>query len=145
MSTKSTPIDNSKKIENYAIVEASGTQLWLEANRYYDMNRIDAEIDEKMSLDKVLLVKNGDKTEIGKPYVENAKVNIKVLSHLRGKKIIVYKMRPKKKTRRKNGHRQELTRIFVESIFLNNSNITTSEKAEKSKKSSKSKKDSPIK
>jgi large subunit ribosomal protein L21 len=56
---------------------------------------------------------------IGKPYLESVKVKGKILEHLRGKKTIVYKMRPKKKTRKKQGHRQELTRVFIEDIIIN--------------------------
>ena len=58
------------------------------------------------------------KKEIGKPYVENVKIKGKILEHLRGKKTIVYKMRPKKKTRKKQGHRQELTRVLIEDIIV---------------------------
>ena len=55
---------------------------------------------------------------IGKPYLESVKVKGKILEHLRGKKTIVYKMRPKKKTRKKQGHRQELTRVLIEDIVV---------------------------
>ena len=55
---------------------------------------------------------------LGQPYVKDALVNLKVLAHRRGPKVIVYKMQKKKKTRRKNGHRQELTRVMVESITV---------------------------
>ena len=102
----------------YAIVEASGTQMWLQPNRYYDLDRIHAEVDETVTLDNVLLVKNGKGTTLGQPYVKDASVSLKVMAHRRGAKIIVYKMRPKKKTRRKNGHRQELTRVMVEAITV---------------------------
>ena len=102
----------------YAIVEASGTQIWLQPNRYYDLDRIHAEVDETVTLDNVLLVKNGKGTTLGQPYVKDASVSLKVMAHRRGPKIIVYKMRPKKKTRRKNGHRQELTRVMVEAISV---------------------------
>ena len=102
----------------YAIVEASGTQMWLQPNRYYDVDRIHAEVDETVTLDNVLLVKNGKGTTLGQPYVKDASVSLKVMAHRRGAKIIVYKMRPKKKTRRKNGHRQELTRVMVEAITV---------------------------
>ena len=71
-----------------------------------------------MTIEKVLLLNDGKDLKLGKPYVKDAKVEIKVLEHRRGPKIIVYKMRPKKKTRRKNGHRQELTRVLVQSISL---------------------------
>ena len=56
---------------------------------------------------------------IGKPYLESVKIKGKVLEHLRDKKTIVYKMRPKKKTRKKQGHRQELTRVLIEDIIIN--------------------------
>ncbi len=104
------------KVSNYAIVETSGTQFWLEANRYYDVDRIDAKADETITLNKVLLINDKDGLSIGQPYINGASVEAKVVEHRRGPKIIVYKMRPKKKTRTKNGHRQELTRIIVKSI-----------------------------
>ena len=91
--------------EAYAIVEASGTQIWLQPNRYYDLDRIQADVDQAVTLDNVLLVKDGGTTTVGQPYVKDAKVSLKVMAHRRGPKVIVYKMRPKK-TRRKNGHRQ---------------------------------------
>jgi large subunit ribosomal protein L21 len=102
----------------YAIVEASGQQFWLQPNRYLDLDRLDADVDSTVTLDTVLLVKDANGTTLGRPYVEQAKVELKVLAHRRGPKILVYKMRPKKKTRRKNGHRQELTRVMVQSITV---------------------------
>ncbi|NQV10641.1 MAG: 50S ribosomal protein L21 [Cyanobacteria bacterium] len=102
----------------YAIVEASGQQFWLQPNRYYDLDRLHAEVDETVTLDRVLLIRDSNGTSLGLPHVEGASVTLKVVSHRRGPKIIVYKMRPKKKTRRKNGHRQELTRVMVESITV---------------------------
>ena len=113
---KSSPKKETSQSESYAIVEASGQQFWLQSNRYYDIDRCHAEVDDVLTIDKVLLVKDGKDLKLGKPYVKDAKVEIKVLEHRRGPKIIVYKMRPKKKTRRKNGHRQELTRVLVQSI-----------------------------
>ena len=101
--------------ETYAIVEASGQQFWLQPNRYYDLDRLQAGVDETVTLDNVLLVKDGSGTILGQPYVKDATVELKVMDHRRGPKVIVYKMRPKK-TRRKNGHRQELTRVMVQSI-----------------------------
>jgi large subunit ribosomal protein L21 len=104
--------------KTYAIVEASGKQFWLQANRYYDLDRCQAEVNDVLTIEKVLLLNDGKDLKLGKPYVKDAKVEIKVLEHRRGPKIIVYKMRPKKKTRRKNGHRQELTRVLVQSITI---------------------------
>lgn len=100
----------------YAIVEASGQQFWLQPDRYLDIDRLDAEVDSTITLDSVLLVSSSEGVSLGKPYVAGASVELKVLAHRRGPKILVYKMRRKKKTRRKTGHRQELTRVLVTSI-----------------------------
>ena len=109
---------------SYAIVEASGQQFWVQPNRYYDLDRLAADIDSTVTLDKVLLVKNEGVATVGKPYVQGASVELKVMAHRRGQKVLVYKMRPKKKTRRKNGHRQELTRVMVESISVDGKAIS---------------------
>ncbi|MEB3301562.1 MAG: 50S ribosomal protein L21 [Cyanobacteriota bacterium] len=100
----------------YAIVEAAGQQFWLQPNRYLDLDRLDAEVESTLTLETVLLLKGAQGTTLGQPYVKGASVVLKVLAHRRGPKILVYKMRRKKKTRRKTGHRQELTRVLVQSI-----------------------------
>ena len=115
-SNKTNTSKDSTNSGNYAIVETSGTQFWLESNRYYDLDRINASVDDTITIDKVLLLNDEKGLSIGKPYVKGASVELKVMAHKRGPKIIVYKMRPKKKTRTKNGHRQELTRVMVTSI-----------------------------
>jgi large subunit ribosomal protein L21 len=109
---------SSNNASIYAIVEASGQQFWLQPNRYYDLDRLSADVDSTVTLDSVLLVNDGKAATLGQPYVKGASVELKVMAHRRGPKIIVYKMRPKKKTRRKNGHRQELTRVMVQSISV---------------------------
>ena len=103
----------------YAIVEISGRQFWIETGKYYDLNRIPTDLGKEITLNRVLLVNNDGELLIGKPYLESVKVKGKILEHLRSKKTIVYKMRPKKKTRKKQGHRQELTRVFIEDIVMN--------------------------
>lgn len=103
---------------SYAIVEASGQQFWMQANRYYDLDRISAEVDSTVTLENVLLINDGKAATLGQPFVTGASVELKVMAHRRGPKLIIYKMRPKKKTRRKNGHRQELTRVMVQSISV---------------------------
>lgn len=100
----------------FAIVETSGQQFWIQPDRYLDIDRVNAEVGSTISLDSVLLVRDGSGTTLGAPFVKGASVELEVLAHRRGPKIIVYKMRPKKKTRRKNGHRQELSRVLVKSI-----------------------------
>jgi large subunit ribosomal protein L21 len=102
----------------YAIVEISGRQFWIETGKYYDFNRISTELGKQITLNRVLLLNNEGNIQIGKPYLESVKIKGKILEHLRGKKTIVYKMRPKKKTRKKQGHRQELTRVLIEDIII---------------------------
>jgi large subunit ribosomal protein L21 len=103
----------------YAIVEISGRQFWIETGKYYDFNRIPTELGKQIILNRVLLLNNNGEILIGKPYLETVTIKGKILEHLRSKKTIVYKMRPKKKTRKKQGHRQELTRVFIEDILIN--------------------------
>ena len=79
----------------------------------------DPELGKQITLNRVLLLNDEGNVLIGKPYLESVKIKGKILEHLRGKKTIVYKMRPKKKTRKKQGHRQELTRVFIEDIVIN--------------------------
>jgi|TARA_B100001142_G_scaffold316786_1_gene356964 large subunit ribosomal protein L21 len=103
----------------YAIVEISGRQFWVETGKYYDFNRIPTELGKEITLNRVLLVNNEGEILVGKPYLDSVKIKGKILEHLRGRKKIVYKMRPKKKTRKKQGHRQELTRVLIEDININ--------------------------
>jgi large subunit ribosomal protein L21 len=103
----------------YAIVEISGRQFWIETGKYYDFNRIPTELGKQIILNRVLLLNNNGDILIGKPYLETVTIKGKILEHLRSKKTIVYKMQPKKKTRKKQGHRQELTRVFIEDIIIN--------------------------
>ncbi len=111
--------DNDFYIMKYAIVEISGRQFWIETGKYYDFNRIPTELGKEITLNRVLLLNNEGEILIGKPYLESVTVKGKILEHLRGRKTLVYKMRPKKKTRKKQGHRQELTRVLIEEIKTN--------------------------
>ena len=116
--SKNSSNNSSESIELYAIAETSGQQFWFEVDRYYDIDRLNAKEKDKITLEKVLVLKDNESITIGKPYVKDAKIELEVVSHKRDKKILVYKMRPKKKTRRKMGHRQELTRVMVKSIKI---------------------------
>jgi large subunit ribosomal protein L21 len=104
---------------SYAIIEAGGTQLRVEPGRFYDINRLDGEPETAYVIDKVLLINHDSAVTVGQPLVAGATVEGEILAHRRGRKVIVYKMRPKKKTRKKRGHRQELTRLLIKSISLN--------------------------
>ena len=142
-SSKKTSDKTSASNNLYAIAETSGQQFWFEVDKYYDIDRLNAKEKDKIIIDKILLIKDKDNISIGKPYVKNAKIELEVVSHKRDKKIIVYKMRPKKKTRRKMGHRQELTRVMVKSISISNSTPKSSSKTEVKKKSTSPKASNP--
>jgi len=103
----------------YAIIEASGKQFRVEPGRFYDFDRMAVDEDGTVDIDKVLFISHDGEMMVGQPHVEGATVSGTVMRHLRGRKVIVYKMQPKKKTRKKRGHRQELTRLMIDSISLN--------------------------
>ena len=137
--SKKSSNDSSKNNEKYAIAETSGQQFWFEVDRYYDIDRLNVKEKDKIILEKVLLLKDKDSITLGKPYIKDAKIELEVVSHKRDKKILVYKMRPKKKTRKKMGHRQELTRVMVKSISVGKSAPKSSSKKETIKKETKPK------
>lgn len=111
----------------YAIVETGGKQLWAEPGRFYYVERLDAEPESTVEISEVLLVNHEGEVSLGQPYVSNAVVTGRVMNHCRGEKVIVYKMKPKKKTRKKNGHRQELTQLMIESISVNGNVVASAE------------------
>lgn len=100
----------------YAIVEIGGKQIWVEPEKYYQVNFINVAENTTINLNRVLLVNKDGNVQLGEPYLENSYLEANVLSHLRGPKILVYKMKPKKKTRKKQGHRQKLSKIYINKI-----------------------------
>ena len=103
----------------YAIISTSGRQYRVEQGTVLELDRIQAEAGDTLTLeDSVLLVNNGEEVTVGSPVVPDAKVELEVIEHIRGKKLIVFKMKRRKRYRRKQGHRQELTRVAVKEITL---------------------------
>lgn len=102
----------------YAIVETGGKQYKVSQGDTIVVEKLDGEVGSDIVLDKVLLVQNEGKVQVGSPYIEGAKVVAKVVEHGRGKKIIVFKYKPKKNYHKKQGHRQPYTKLTVESIQL---------------------------
>jgi large subunit ribosomal protein L21 len=111
----------------YAIVETGGKQIRVEPGRFYDIELLHVDPESDYTIDKVLLVNNEDEVTVGRPFIEGATVEGTVMRHRRGRKVIVYKMQPKKKTRKKRGHRQEITQLMINSINLNGSVIAAAE------------------
>jgi large subunit ribosomal protein L21 len=110
---------------SYAIIETGGKQVRVEPGRFYDIELLPVEPDESVTIESVLLVQNDGEVTIGQPFVEGATVEGTVMRHYRGRKVLVYKMKPKKKTRKKRGHRQEITRLMINSISMNGSVVAS--------------------
>lgn len=100
----------------YAIIEACGKQYKVAEGDVVFFEKLDTEEGKKVTFDKVILVSDEGNVKVGAPYVKGVKVEGKVVSHGKGKKIIVYKMKPKKNYRRKQGHRQPYTKVEITSI-----------------------------
>ncbi|NJO03709.1 MAG: 50S ribosomal protein L21 [Bacteroidia bacterium] len=100
----------------YAIVEIAGQQFKVEKNRFLYTHRLKAEEGEAIQFDKVLLVDNDGEITIGAPILAGAMVSGKVLNHLRGDKVIVFKKKRRKGYKVRNGHRQYLSKVLIEDI-----------------------------
>lgn len=101
-----------------AIIQTGGKQLRIAPGDIIEVEKLDAAEGDVITLDQVLYAKDGETVVIGKPLLENAAVKAKVLFQGRGKKIIVFKLKKRKSYRRKNGHRQDFTRLKIEEITL---------------------------
>ena len=118
----------------YAIVEIAGHQFKVEKDQKVFVNRLQTEEGKKVSFDNVLLLSDGDKVTLGAPAIGGAQVSAKVLKHLKGDKVIVFKKKRRKGYRVKNGHRQSLTEIQIEGITASGAKPAKVEKATAVKK-----------
>ena len=100
----------------YAIVEIAGQQFKVVKDQKVFVNRLSTEEGKAVAFDNVLLIGDGDKVTVGAPAIDGAQVGAKVLKHLQGDKVIVFKKKRRKGFRKKNGHRQALSEIVIESI-----------------------------
>ena len=120
----------------YAIIESCGKQYKVAEGDVVFFEKLNAEEGKKVTFDNVILVSDNGKVQVGNPYVKGVKVEGKVVSHGKGKKIIVFKMKAKKNYRRKQGHRQPYTKVEITSIKTAAKKAetkTASEKAESKK------------
>lgn len=100
----------------YAIIETGGKQYKVEEGQELMVELLGAEAEETVVVDKVLMLNKDGALTVGKPFVEGAKVTLKVVENAKAPKIVVYKYKAKKNYRRKKGHRQPFSRVVVESI-----------------------------
>ena len=99
----------------YAIIVTGGKQYKVEVGDEILVEKLDSEVGAKVAFD-VLMTADGENVTVGKPYVEGVKANAEVVEHGKGKKVIVFKYKPKKNIRKKQGHRQPYTKVKVLSI-----------------------------
>ena len=109
----------------YAIIESCGRQYKVAEGDVVFFEKLEAEEGKKVTFDNVVLVSEDGKVQVGNPYVKDVKVEGKVVSHGKHKKIIVFKMKAKKNERKKQGHRQPYTKVEITSI-----SAATAKKAE---------------
>ena len=102
----------------YAIIETGGKQYKVQEGDVLFIEKLDAEPDSTVEFDRVLAVFDAEKVKMGTPYVTGVKVQARVDKHGKNKKIIVFKMKPKKGYRRRQGHRQPYTRVRIESVTI---------------------------
>ena len=114
----------------YAIIESCGKQYKVAEGDVVFFEKLDAEEGKKVTFDKVVLVSEDGKVQVGAPYVKGVKVEGKVVAHGKAKKILVYKMKPKKNYRRMQGHRQPYTKVEITKINLGTKVAETEAKAE---------------
>ncbi len=100
----------------YAVVDIQGQQFKVETERRIFVHRLPNEVGSQVEFDKVMLIDNDGDVKIGMPVIENAKVTAKVLDHVRGDKVKVFKKKRRKGYKKCNGHRQNFTQIVIESI-----------------------------
>ena len=100
----------------YAVIKTGGKQYRVQQGDVIFVEKIDAQADEQVTFEEVLLVNDGEATKIGTPVVEGAKVEAKVLAQVKAKKIVVYKYKAKKNERKKQGHRQPYTKVEITAI-----------------------------
>ncbi|NJO69021.1 MAG: 50S ribosomal protein L21 [Bacteroidetes bacterium] len=100
----------------YAIVDIAGQQFKVEKDQKVFVHRLEAEEGAQVSFEKVLLIEDGSDIKIGAPVVSGASVSAKVVSHMRGDKVLVFKKKRRKGYQKMNGHRQDLTQIVIENI-----------------------------
>ena len=111
----------------YAVIEACGKQYKVTKGDVVFFEKLDVEEGKKVTFDKVVLLSDDGKVEVGAPYVKGIKVEGKVVAHGKGKKIIVFKYKAKKNYRRKQGHRQPYTKVEITAIKLPTAKKETAE------------------
>ena len=124
----------------YAVIESCGRQYKVSEGDVVFFEKLNVEEGKEITFDNVVLLSENEKVQVGNPYVKGVKVEGKVVSHGKGKKIIVFKMKAKKNERTKQGHRQPYTKVEITAIKTAAKKAEKAEKTEKAPKASKTEK-----
>ncbi len=127
----------------FAVIKTGGKQYKVEEGEVLQVEKLNIEKGNKVKFEEVLLIEDGDKTQIGTPFVKNAVVEAVVVENFKDKKVIVFKKKKRKQYRKKRGHRQELTKIKIEEIIF--AGKQASQKAAPKKKTTAKKTIKPVK
>ena len=100
----------------FAVIKTGGKQYVVEEGRFYEFEKVEAEEGKAIIFDEVLLVADGGNVKIGEPTLKDSKVTGKVMSQFKDKKVVVLKYKPKKRYRKTTGHRQQKSKVMIETI-----------------------------
>lgn len=121
----------------YAVIETGGKQLKVEPGRFIDIEKIVGDTGKKVIFKNISLISDNGDLKVGNPILSNAAVHGHIVEQSKKKKVIVYKMRPKKGYERKQGHRQLYSRVFIDNIELDGKKIAEANEASAQKAKSK--------
>jgi len=111
----------------FAVIQSGGRQYKVSVGQQLEVNRLPVEDGTQISIGEVLLISDADGTRVGSPFVENAAVLATAVKPARGKKVIVFRYKSKKRFRHKRGHRQELTVLSIDDIVADGKSLITGE------------------
>jgi len=129
----------------YAIVNIAGQQIKVAKDQQVYVNRLPGKAGDKVTFDEVLLVDNNGKISVGAPAVDGASVSAKVIEHLKGDKVIIFKKKRRKGYQTRNGHRQSLTKIAIDGISTGGASKAAAKKEEPKEKAAPKKEAAPKK
>lgn len=113
---KAAPKKNAPKKDKFAVIELAGSQIKIREGKQYEVKKLSGNKGDKIEIDNVLMVVEGDERKIGEPYVKDAKVTLEITSQKKGEKVKVFKYKAKSRYRRTYGHRPLITRVLVKKI-----------------------------
>ncbi|MEA3407125.1 MAG: 50S ribosomal protein L21 [Chloroflexota bacterium] len=102
----------------YAVVKTGGKQYKVRVGATVDVELLDTDVGDAVTFDRVLMVADGDDVQIGRPFLQDAKVSATVMDHGKGSKVIAFKYKPKNRYKRYKGHRQPYTRLHIDAIEI---------------------------